>query len=101
MVLITCKTLGLPCEYKKSPTHSRSFLRALQRRCSTGGRPRDDRSDLGEVRRFCCDVAAAAGEVSDVTDALSRDDCRVLLVILVDERVVTTITCQPEPTYIL
>jgi len=69
---------AVPCEYRKSPTHSRSFLRALQRRCSTGGctRPRADRFIFEAVPRFGCDDAAAAaagvGEVSDVTeDALS------------------------------
>jgi len=66
--------LDLPCEYKKSPTHSRSFLRALRRGWSFGGRPRDDRTEGGELRHFRGDVATTAGEVSDVVDALSRDD---------------------------
>ena len=89
----------LPCEYKKSPTHSRSFLRALHRRCSVGGRPRDDCLDFGDVRRFCSDVGTMAGEVSDVTGALSRDDCRVL-VLLVDERVLTAVTCTHYTVFI-
>jgi len=69
-------------------------LRALQRRGSTGGRPRprNDRSVFEDVRRFGSDdaVAGAVGEVSDVTDALSRDECRLLL-LLTDERVTTAV----------
>ena len=93
---MTCKILNLPCEYKKSPTHSRSFLRALQRRCSNGGRPRprDGRSGFGDVCGFCSDVGAAVDEVSDVMDALSRDDCRFLVTLDDDERVTTAVTCQ-------
>jgi len=73
-------------------------LRALQRRCSSGGRPRDGRSDFGDARRFCSDVAeVAAGEVSDAVDVLRRADCRVS-VIFDDERVTTALTHQSETT---
>jgi len=67
-------------------------LRAL-RRGSRGGRPRprDERSAFDEEeRRFGSDDAAAAGvgKACDVADALSRDECRVL-VLLTAERVTT------------
>ena len=87
----------MPCEYKKSPTHSRSFLRALQRRGSTGGRSRDSRSDVADLWRFCSDVAASAAtcEVSDVMVELNRDERRVLIV-LFDKRVTTAEIHQQE-----
>jgi len=43
---------------------------------------------LADALRFCDDVPTAAEDADDVTDALSRDDWRVL-VTLDDERVTT------------
>jgi len=61
-------------------------LRALQRLGSCGGLPRprddDDRSFFEDLRRFCSDAA-----MSDVAEALSRDECRVLVLFTDDERV--------------